>query len=446
MIRRMLFCLISIVATTSFVAFGGEAEGLIVHEWGVWVRTTTDHGTMWSSPKEMVQQLPPFVRLLTKEYLPKRQNIGWQKPVIHIYGPDGLAVSVKIATPQGHPTAYFPSAALDQKTILVEDFGVPMSYSLTDCFGLQWNGTLSARPQGKLPEVDPAHWWAGVRQVPSAYFHSKDNEERFLFYEATAFQEPVVVGDVTAEELTLKLELPKGEKMAVSTGEFARVQPVLVILNDGSNRWFWSADSLTSDSPARLKKTDILRRPATDRDILGAAQSQWQSYGLTKEEAVAIVEAWKPDLLGTLGFLVISRMPTTLYEQMFPLTVTPKPTAIVRAGVVFDTLPGSQERLSWLPELRKRFEKWGQELGNENSVAREAAAAELARQGDLVRPVLEDLVQRKTGALKSEAEKLLALLKPQKVDGPLLPTSTPAEWLRSNGTHVFGGGQTRAPP
>ena len=446
MIRRMLFCLISSVAATSFVALGGEAEGLIVHEWGVWVRTTTDHGTLWSSPEELVKQLPPFVRLLEKEYKPSRQDIGWQKPVIHMYGPDGLAVSVKIATPQGHPTAYFPPAALDQKTILVQDFGVPMSYSLTDCFGLQWNGTLSARPQGKLPEVDPAHWWAGVRQVPSAYFHSKDNEERFLFYEATAFQEPVVVGDVTAEELTLKLELPRGGKRTVSTGAVARIQPVLAILNDGSNRWFWSANSLTADSPARLKKTDLLRHPATDREILDAAQSQWESYGMTKEEAAAIVEVWKPDLLGTLGFLVISRMPTPLYEQMFPLTVTPKPTAIVRAGVVFDTLPGTKDRLRWLPELRKLFEQWGQELGNENPVARAAAAAKLARQGDLVRPVLEDLVRRNTGALKSEAEKLLALLKPQKADGPLLPTSTPTEWIRSSGANAFGGGQSSVHP
>ena len=51
MIRRMLFYLIVIVAMTSFTAFGEESEGLVVHEWGVWVRTSTIRGTMWSSPE-----------------------------------------------------------------------------------------------------------------------------------------------------------------------------------------------------------------------------------------------------------------------------------------------------------------------------------------------------------------------------------------------------------
>ena len=48
MIRRMLLCLSVIVATPSFVPHGGDVEGLTVHEWGVWVRISIDHGTMWS--------------------------------------------------------------------------------------------------------------------------------------------------------------------------------------------------------------------------------------------------------------------------------------------------------------------------------------------------------------------------------------------------------------
>jgi hypothetical protein len=311
------------------------------------------------------------------------------------------------------------------------DIGAMMIYSLTDCFGIEWSGTLSAHPRGKLPEVNPEHWWTRVRQVPSAYFCGKDSRERFLFYEATAFQEPAVVGEVAADELTLKLSLPGKQGAATQAEELAPVRSVLVILNDGSNRWLHSVNSITRDLPVKLKKADILRRPATDHAVLAAAQSQWQAYGLTKEESAAIVETWKPDLLGTLGFLVISRMPPPLYEQMFPLTVTPTPNETVRVGVVFDTLPGCKERLSWLPELKKLFEKWGQDLGGSNTKAREAAAATLARQGDLARPVIEDLVQRESATLKAEAAKLLEALKPQKVDGPLLPARVPGNWFRA---------------
>lgn len=57
-------------------AFGGEPQGLVVHEWGVWVRTCTDHGTRWGSPEEMIRQLPPFVRVVKSESPPDRQHHG----------------------------------------------------------------------------------------------------------------------------------------------------------------------------------------------------------------------------------------------------------------------------------------------------------------------------------------------------------------------------------
>ena len=244
--------------------------------------------------------------MVKNEYTPKRQSHGWDKPVIHLYGPDVLAVNIKVATPQGHPTAYFPSATLEQKTINVTDAFALDYYTLTDCFGLEWSGRLSAQPQGALPAVDPEHWWARVRQVPSAYIQSKDNQERFLFYEVTAFQDPVVVADVSADEMMLKLSRPTRRPHLPNTEETKRepVGPVLVIVNNGTKHWLRRIDTITAKQPVTLKRADILQHPATDQEILVAAQSQWQAYGLTKHETAAIVHAWKADLLGTFGFLL----------------------------------------------------------------------------------------------------------------------------------------------
>ena len=123
-------------------------------------------------------------------------------------------------------------------------------------------------------------------------------------------------------------------------------------------------------------------------------------------------------------------MPPPLYERMFPLTVTPKPKETVRVGVIFDTLPGCDERLSWLPRLKIAFETWGRQLGNADAKTRATAAAKLARQGDLAHPVLEDLVQNGSPVTKAEARKLLESLQPEKVEGPLVPTSNPSQWFR----------------
>ncbi len=403
------------------------AGDLIVHEWGVWVRSSTSRGTMWSSPETMVEQLPPFVRLVKNEYTPKRQDHGWDKPVIHLYGPEGLAVKVEIATTQGHPTAYFPEGTLVPKTVHVKNCLEMAYYTLTDCFGIEWKGTLSNEPKGALLEVDPKHWWAQVRKVPSAYIHTENDRERFLFYEATAFQEPAIVASISKDQITLRLSPPLGQRRLPPAKRKKRspVGSTLVIINDGLKHYAWHIDEITADKPVSRKRSDLLSEALPDIAILAAARAQWEAFGITKEEASAIVKSWRSDLLDTPGFLVISRMPPPLYEKMFPLTVTPKPKEIVRVGMVFDTVPGSDDRLSWLPSSQLVFKEWARGLEDPDSEVRAPAAAKLARQGDLVRPLLKSLIESGAPRAQSEARDLLAKLRPIKVEAPLMPTLDP---------------------
>jgi hypothetical protein len=396
-----------LVIVLAALPVAAEEAALVVHEWGVWVRGQTTQGTQLAAPNELIQGLPPFVFRVSREYTPRRQNHGWDKPVLHLYGPDGMAVTVKVLTPQGRLTAYFPEVRLLEETATITSRKEMMVYSLTDCTGLEWTGTLAAQAPPKVAQAPEGHWWKKVREVPSAYVKTARGAERFLFYEATAYQEPLLAGQVTPDELVLKNrhEQPCG--------------PVLVVLHDGKARFLRSIASVPATGEVRLAKAELLKAPCRDEEILQAARTQWESYGLTKEEAAAIVETWRPDLLNTLGFLVIARLPSPVYDRMFPLSVTPAPRQLVRAGVIFDTLPGEAERLNWLPALRATFETWAKDLNDESFEVRERATLRLQSLGDLPRPYLEKLAQSDQLEVQAIARRLLEQLKPTETQLPL---------------------------
>ena len=92
--RRLLWLAGATLAASG--ALGGEAAtphpSLVVHEWGVWVRGTTAMGRpTLAGPAELAAGLPAFVHRLDRQYTPRRQNHGWDKPVLHFYGAEGLS-------------------------------------------------------------------------------------------------------------------------------------------------------------------------------------------------------------------------------------------------------------------------------------------------------------------------------------------------------------------
>jgi hypothetical protein len=132
---------------------------------------------------------------------------------------------------------------------------------------------------------------------------------------------------------------------------------------------------------------------------------------MTPEEVRAIVETWKPDLLDRQGVLVASRVPVAVYERMFPLTVSPKPDELVRAGVVFDVLPGEAGRLEWLPAIAATFRKWAADLAADKYEVREEAMKRFKGAGDLAESFLEKLVKSDDAEVANRAQSLLEELR-----------------------------------
>ena len=389
------------------MSLGAAETPFVVHEWGVMVRGRTTHGSLLCAPDELITGLPAFALLLKNEYTPKTENHGWDKPVLHFYGPENLAITVKVLTPQGRPTAYYPKPNLVEKTVHITDVKAMDAYSLTDCVGLEWSGTLSAQPSKKIPQPAAGHWWNDARQIPSMYVNTPNGAERFLFYEATAFQEPAITSSVSGTEIVLK------------NSHSAASGPVLLILNDGTTRYLTVVKAVPAGGSVTVSKADLLRTPVDAAAILDAARAQWESFGMTHDEAAAIVSVWKSDLLNTVGFLCIARMPEELYEKMFPLTITPKPASQVRAGVIFDTLSGEEARLDWLPQIKVKLEPMIRNLSDDDFEVRQQAVSQLIRMGDIILPRINELTKSENSELGSNAREIQKRLQPLIVDTPL---------------------------
>lgn len=381
-----------------------EDEPFVVHEWGVMIRSTVqinnepdNKRALLAPPNELLSGSPSFVRRHVNR--PVRQSRDWDKPVIHFYGPEGLKVQARVLTPHGRPMAYFPSAKLLEETFW------NMGNGVTEVVGMQWDLQLSKHASGTEPKVDAGHWWNAARAIPSMYVQTNEGSERFLFWEAYAIQEPFITGAIEDATLELKngYEQPSG--------------PVLVLVNNGSKERGWA---LLKDIPAKgsvkVSRDEIGKAAGGDEALLAACRSQWEAFGMTADEARGIVEVWKPDLLGAPGIMVISRMPVPVFDKLFPLEISPKPSSVVRAPVVFDTLPGVAGRMEWLPGLKKQMDAWGKDLGHEEFEVRDKASRAFRRLGDLAQPVLEDLAKSQDPTVSAEAKALLAKLTPGHVE------------------------------
>jgi len=412
----------------------------VVHEWGVHIRAVVPvlyetptliprsmgglemkvvddpnaaPRSVLAPPNQLISDLPEFVLRHAAEYHPRFTTGAWNKPVLHFYGREGAEVTVQVLTPQGHPLVYWPKPKMVEKNGYREDLH-SMGLAGPELLGLSWTGRLVAKP-GVAPKiVKDGHWWQTVRQVPSLWFDSGDASERFVFYEATALQEPLLTGKLGADSLTL------ANRDASETG------PVLVIVNDGQQRRSVWVANIGANGTVTIARQDFEQSDGDPAKLLIACRKQWEAFGMTSEEARAIVETWKPDLLDKTGFLVISRMPARAYDAMFPLKITPQPDEVVRAGVVFDTLPGEDARLSWLPGIQAKLEKLAGDLARGDYPAREAARKSLVTFGDLAAPFVARLAESKDPEVRAAADEFQRAMRESRIVMPAHRKKRPA--------------------
>ncbi len=254
-------------------------EEFVVHEWGVFVKgKDADGKPVLSSPRELVAGLPKFVQTVKEPH--QVQTMQWLKPVLHLYGDEGLDVHIKVTADQGVLSSYWPAGKVSTR---VTRTGPAQNGGriITNTVGMEWSGALHAKPEGKLEEAPRDHWWSAVREVPSMYFVADKECERFLFYEATAQQEPAVTAKISDDQL----------KLANSDSNPAG--KVMVVVNSGDKRYCRLVDSIEANGEATISKADFLAKESTEEQLLEACRDHWQQFGMIEAEAKAIVQSWR---------------------------------------------------------------------------------------------------------------------------------------------------------
>jgi len=351
----------------------------VVHEWGVMM--IQDDGILGPA-QELIAGLPEFVIKHDQHYYPSKHARAWAKPVIHFYGQvsgDKVQVSIDLPIERGskfssilaQPLVYWPVPILTEEIVWNMGDGVKVASKMT------WDGVLIDGVPDDMPQVLPHSWWQDIRKIPSRYIQTKNGSERFIFYEATADQEPTVRTDIDMDSIT------------ITNTHKAGSGPVLILMNDQGIHYVLRLDNIAAHSSERIEKREFLKSLATEAEVFAACRQQWQDHGMSAAEAQSIVNVWRDDLLHRTGFIIISRLPRLLYDKIFPITITPKPDALVRVGFIFDELPGADARLSWLPQTSQKIPEQFRLLQAENGTVRHQAAAWIRALGDVIHPYLE---------------------------------------------------------
>lgn len=122
--------------------------------------------------------------------------------------------------------------------------------------------------------------------------------------------------------------------------------------------------------------------------------------GLYAKEAAAMVNTWKDAWFEESGVRVLYMLPTAWTDKTLPLTLSPKPTELVRVMV------GRSEILT--RDMEQNVANAIRLLGSDDFQTREKATRDLARLGRFTEPALQrTLTQTQDPEIKARTQKLL---------------------------------------
>lgn len=438
--RRIAVAILAVLGGVMLTS-GADAPRpeLVVHEWGVMIRRTR---SQLAPPDALIASLPEFVLRHDEHYKPAVNGFYgngiqvWTKPVVHFYGREGQTIDLSIGTPKGRPLVYWPEPEIltpggtrtyssrgSDINIYRGGYAYPQQVQ-----GMHWQGKLTAAPPPSVPRVRSGHWWNQAREVPSMYIKTDKGSERFVFYEGTAESQPSVTAAFSKDTVTLV----NSDKQDSS--------PVVLIVADRDVYYAHYIESLPANKITYLSKSEICDAPIEPDDLLALCRRQWEACGMTAAEAKAIVEIWKEDLLRPVGCLLISRIPGTTYDAIFPLEMKPAPTELVRVGMVFDLVDDSPDRVLWLPHTQKHLQEQAALLDSEDFHVRQQAFNEIAAHLDLGESVAKSLVGHKDPEVDWRAKALLHRIALSRQRQPIpnaLPVSAQQiQWTAPNGVII----------
>lgn len=367
---KKIFLTVLAALTIGSLAVAGEPSKLVVHEWGTFTSIAGANGVALEyRPLTGVSDLPSFVYTSMD---PDRRgvrgashgkdglwgNARMETPVIYFYSDREQKVDVKVDFPKGKITEYYPRANLVKDGTI--DFG-PVLVKPKDAYP-HAEREATSNHYFRAREVD-----ADMIRVCSGQGHEY---EKFLFYRGVGtFELPV----------TAKL-LEEGNKLRVEglTGS-------AIVFENRKGRSSYRVIS-SATGTVEVERPDVTRVPCKSaripaRELVAILVAE----GLYEKEAKAMVATWK-DSWFEEGLRVLYILPRQKTDEVLPLTISPKPTELVRV------LVGRAEVIT--PELEADVLAAVAKLGAEEFAERDAAQKTLAKHGRFARPILETALRK----------------------------------------------------
>jgi hypothetical protein len=297
-----------------------EAKGLAVHEWGV-VSVYNDVELANADMRAEWDGLPKFVYGRVDGRNVPVNNLPVRAPVIYFHAPGPIGLNVKVDFPKGKPAVWWPGNWNGRGGFV--DIN-------QDIKSLLWNVQL--RPGNaanfKQKELPKGHWMEALRNVKAddVYISQTDGQaikERFIYYDGLI---PAPKG--------LEIQV-KGDAIALKSQAKHPLFDVTVI--DMRNlRKIRTASIAKLDPEAEVKEVKLAERDQTKWPFDAAEEliGQLKAAGLNEDEAKSLADVWRKPFFETEGVSVSYRLPQDVYDQMLPLTVSPKPEKTVRTLLV----------------------------------------------------------------------------------------------------------------
>ncbi len=330
--RRLaiLMCCIACAGTTTAKEAAPAANGLAVHEWGVF-RVNEDADFANADLRAEWDDLPAFAYGLIKgRAVPQHWGAAETRlrPIIFFHAQQPIVVRLKIDFPGGMPGVWFP--ATEKPAV----FGLEQQPKTGD--SLEWNLGIKQCPNGwtpkqpSVPEVSDKHWISRIRQVKSDEVFARFSpnpldveREKFVYYDG-----------IFPQRRWLKIAVGK-DRISLTSQVKHLVYDITAVDRRG--------DVIRVSRVARLEAGETIAelpfKVVNAKDFAGEAADtlvkQLIEAGLFNDEAKSLVDAWKARMFETPGLNLFYRLPQSEYDAAMPITVTPKPDFVVRVGLIY---------------------------------------------------------------------------------------------------------------
>jgi hypothetical protein len=268
-------------------------------------------------------------------------------------------LNVRVDFPGGKPAVWWPA----NTNSLTNRLNNAQPLTL-----LQWNAQLkpSNAASFKHTALPKGHWMEALRDVKAddvlVYSRGEPQFERFIYYDGLIPAPKGLAIQVKGDAISLK-----------SHAKHALLDVTVVDLRDV--RKIRTGRIAQIDAEGEVQKVELVERDQSKWPFDGMKElvGQLTKAGLTEDEAKALVAVWHKPFFETEGVGVFYRLPQEIYDQVLPLTVTPKPDKNVRNMLIHH--PHCE------PDLRERVLGLVKDLGSDKFQERIEAQRRLTALG-----------------------------------------------------------------